>query len=178
MTDDNSVTVPEPVDEPLAETPMPLTDETTVPEMPAPDMPPPEMPAPDMPVPEAPAPPAPPAEQPVPAPPTPPAYVPPAQPAPGYAPPAGAAPSAPAQKEKVVAGVLAILLGSLGIHKFYLGYKNEGIILLLLTLVGWIAFGLGPAAAQIIGIVEGVIYLTKTDQDFYQTYVANKKAWF
>ena len=67
-------------------------------------------------------------------------------------------------------GVLAILLGGLGIHKFYLGYSKEGIIQLLLGLL----CGIGG----IIGLVEGIIYLTKSDEDFYQTYQVGKKGWF
>lgn len=82
------------------------------------------------------------------------------------------------EKSKVVAGILAILLGALGIHKFYLGYNTAGIIMLVVSVVGSIVFGLGPTVMAVIGIVEGVIYLTKTDQDFYTTYVANKKEWF
>ena len=75
----------------------------------------------------------------------------------------------------MVAGILAILLGAFGIHKFYLGYTKEGIILLAVTLV---SFGALAFVTSIVGIVEGVMYLTKTDQDFYATYVAGRKAWF
>ena len=39
--------------------------------------------------------------------------------------------------KKVLAGILAILLGSLGIHKFILGYQKEGIILLVATVIGY-----------------------------------------
>ncbi|HTN99260.1 MAG TPA: TM2 domain-containing protein [Microthrixaceae bacterium] len=71
--------------------------------------------------------------------------------------------------KKVACGVLAILLGGLGIHKFILGYTSEGIIMLLLLLCG---------ISPIIGIVEGIIYLTKSDSEFYWTYVAGRKPWF
>ncbi|WP_293913273.1 NINE protein [Deinococcus sp.] len=92
--------------------------------------------------------------------------------------------------KKLVAGILGILLGSLGVHKFYLGNTQPGIIMLAGTLGGYIlgtllliiligfVFFLVPIAMGIIGLVEGIIYLTKTDQDFYQTYVVGKKAWF
>jgi hypothetical protein len=30
----------------------------------------------------------------------------------------------------------------------------------------------------ILGIIEGIIYLTKSDEEFYQTYQVGKKAWF
>jgi len=74
------------------------------------------------------------------------------------------------ENKKVLTGLLAILLGSFGIHKFILGYNSEGIIQILLNIV----CGLGG----IIGIIEGIIYLTKTDEEFYQTYQVNKKGWF
>ena len=74
------------------------------------------------------------------------------------------------ENKKIVSGILAILLGYLGIHKFYLGYTKEGLIQLLLGLL----FGIGG----LIGIVEGIIYLTKTDEDFYQTYQVGRKGWF
>jgi TM2 domain-containing membrane protein YozV len=77
--------------------------------------------------------------------------------------------------KKVLAGILAILFGSLGIHKFILGYNKEGIIMLAVTVIslgflGWLVW--------IVSIIEGIIYLTKTDEDFYLTYQANKKPWF
>ena len=77
--------------------------------------------------------------------------------------------------KKVAAGVLAILLGWLGIHKFILGFTTQGIILLCVSLL---TFGICGFVTSIIGIIEGVIYLTKSDQEFYQTYAIEKKAWF
>jgi TM2 domain-containing membrane protein YozV len=74
------------------------------------------------------------------------------------------------ENKKVVAGILAILLGFLGIHKFYLGYTKEGIIQIFLNII----FGIGG----LIGLIEGIIYLTKTDEDFYQTYQVGRKPWF
>jgi TM2 domain-containing membrane protein YozV len=80
-------------------------------------------------------------------------------------------PSAPREEnKKVVSGIFAILLGYLGVHKFYLGYTKEGIIQILLTCL----CGVGA----IIGLIEGIIYLTKTDEDFYQTYQVGRKPWF
>ncbi len=72
---------------------------------------------------------------------------------------------------KVIAGVMGILFGYLGIHKFILGYNKEGFIQLAISLV---TCGVGG----IIGFIEGIIYLTKSDEEFYQTYVVNKKGWF
>jgi len=77
--------------------------------------------------------------------------------------------------KKIAAGICAILLGSLGVHKFILGYTTEGIIMLLITVL---TCGFAAIITSIIGIVEGVIYLTKSDEDFVRTYLQNKKGWF
>ena len=85
--------------------------------------------------------------------------------------------------KKVLAGIMAILFGSLGVHKFILGYNTEGIILLAITLVGCVLMcvligGFVVWATGLIGLIEGIIYLTKSDAEFYQTYQVNKKPWF
>jgi TM2 domain-containing membrane protein YozV len=77
--------------------------------------------------------------------------------------------------KKIAAGICGILLGSLGIHKFVLGYTTEGLIMLLVTVL---TCGLGGLVFSIIGLIEGIIYLTKTDSEFYDTYIASKKGWF
>ena len=83
------------------------------------------------------------------------------------------------EKNKIVAGILAILLGGLGIHKFYLGYTKEGIIMLAISIGGGIfTCGLTSAAVSIIALIEGIIYLTKSDLEFEQIYVAGNKEWF
>jgi len=81
----------------------------------------------------------------------------------------------PGADKKIVAGILGILLGSLGIHKFYLGYTTPGIIMLLVTVL---TCGVGASVMGIIGLVEGIIYLTKSDEEFVATYVTGKKEWF
>ena len=83
----------------------------------------------------------------------------------------------PQSKSKVAAGLLAIFLGGLGIHKFYLGYTTQGIILLLVTILGALLL-IGPLITGVISLIEGIIYLTKSDEDFYNIYVVNKKEWF
>ncbi len=86
--------------------------------------------------------------------------------------------------KKIAAGICGILLGGLGVHKFILGLNNSGTIMLVVWLVGVIT-GMciliplfASIAMAIIGLVEGIIYLTKTDEDFYQTYAVQKKEWF
>ncbi|WPO84489.1 TM2 domain-containing protein [Chryseobacterium sp. JJR-5R] len=74
-------------------------------------------------------------------------------------------------EKKVAAGILGLLLGTFGIHKFYLGYTKAGIIQLVLGLVTCGIVG-------IIGFIEGIIYLTKSDEEFDRTYVQNQKEWF
>ncbi len=75
------------------------------------------------------------------------------------------------ESKKMTAGLLGLFLGSLGVHKFYLGYTSAGIIQIVVTIFtcgfgGW------------IGIIEGIIYLTKTDKDFIDTYQRGEKQWF
>jgi len=77
--------------------------------------------------------------------------------------------------KKILAGILGILLGAFGIHKFVLGYVAEGVIMLLVTVL---TCGIGGAVMGVIGLVEGIIYLTKSDEEFYYRYVVGKKGWF
>lgn len=82
-------------------------------------------------------------------------------------------------KSKVAAGLLAIFLGGLGIHKFYLGYTKEAVIMLLVSIIGGIiTVGIASGIVGIIALVEGIIYLTKSDEEFEATYVEGHKGWF
>jgi TM2 domain-containing membrane protein YozV len=76
---------------------------------------------------------------------------------------------------KVPAGICGILLGSLGVHKFILGYTGPGILMLLITVL---TCGLASAITGIIGLIEGIIYLTKSDEEFVRTYIDGRKEWF
>jgi TM2 domain-containing membrane protein YozV len=64
-------------------------------------------------------------------------------------------------KNKIVAALLAIFLGSFGIHKFYLGQVGWGIVYLLLF---W------SSLSMILGFIEGIYYLTMSDKDFAAKY--------
>lgn len=66
---------------------------------------------------------------------------------------------------RVTCGIVAILLGGFGIHRFMLGDAMGGILRIVLCCVP-------------IGLIEGIIYLMKTDEEFHQTYVVEKKGWF
>jgi len=65
----------------------------------------------------------------------------------------------PNAKSKLMAGLLGIFLGSLGIHNFYLGYNKKAVIQILLTTVGACLF-VGPLISSIWGLVEGIQILT------------------
>ena len=109
-------------------------------------------------------------------------------------------------RSRIAAGVLAIVLGGLGIHKFYLGYKKEGALMLAcslgLPIVGWaLAFVIGflsvttrvygisifafiptilgftPLVVWGFALVEGIIYLTMSDERFNDTHVEHYKGW-
>src|SRR5947209_1272942 len=77
--------------------------------------------------------------------------------------------------KKIVAGILGIVIGGLGIHKFVLGYQKEGLIMLLVSVLS--CFSLA-GVMHVIGIIEGIIYLTKSDEDFVRTYIQGRKGWF
>ena len=90
-------------------------------------------------------------------------------------PPVTAHGSNPRASNKIAAGVFGILLGSLGIHKFILGYTGAGLVMLLVTLI---TCGALAPIVHIIGLIEGIVYLCKTDDDFVRTYVDGRREWF
>jgi TM2 domain-containing membrane protein YozV len=76
---------------------------------------------------------------------------------------------------KIPAGIFGILLGAFGIHKFILGYTGAGLIMLLITVL---TCGLAYPLMHLIGLIEGIIYLSRSDADFVRTYVDDRKEWF
>src|SRR5437588_123452 len=74
-------------------------------------------------------------------------------------------------QKKMIAGLLGILLGGLGIHKFYLGMTTPGLIMLLVSLL---TCGIGWMIMHPIGLIEGILYLTKSDDDFEKQYLIDK----
>ena len=85
-------------------------------------------------------------------------------------------------KSKTAAGLLGIFLGHLGIHKFYLGFTGPGLVFLLINTVGWTVSWMllwtPHIVVGIIAFIEGIIYLTKSDEEFEQIYVIGKRKWF
>jgi TM2 domain-containing membrane protein YozV len=77
----------------------------------------------------------------------------------------------PGAEKKVLAGVLGILLGAFGIHRFILGDTVGGILRIVISVA---TCGVG----SLIGLIEGIIYLTKTDEEFVATYIDGDKTWF
>lgn len=65
-------------------------------------------------------------------------------------------------KNKMSAGLLGIFLGAFGIHHFYLGNTNKGLLYLLLS----VFTGVGAMVFGIIGLVEGIMYLCMSDEEF------------
>ena len=101
-------------------------------------------------------------------------------------PPPPALPPSEIASRKLAAGLFGILLGGFGAHKFYLGYQQEGIIMLLVTLLGggvgtMLTCGLlSPilVVMPVIGMIEGILYLAMTDEAFAETHLAKRKPWF
>ncbi len=76
------------------------------------------------------------------------------------------------KSKRILVGVIAIILGALGIHKFVLGYTKEGLIMLI---GGVVTCG---TITPILGLIEGIVYLTKSDEEFYNTYEVGYRPWF
>src|SRR5947209_10053615 len=70
--------------------------------------------------------------------------------------------SAGADGNRIACGVVALVIGGLGIHKFMLGLTGPGLVMLLVSLL---TCGLGGIVMHAIAIAEGIIYLTKSDED-------------
>jgi TM2 domain-containing membrane protein YozV len=82
---------------------------------------------------------------------------------------------------KTLVGISGVTLlpGALGAQKFLLGYVAEGVIMCVVSVLGAILYhGIPTAVMAIIGLIEGIIYLTKSDDEFTTTYIAGKKKWF
>lgn len=83
------------------------------------------------------------------------------------------------KKEKLVAALLAIFLGGFGIHKFYLASGPQGVRspYVLAGVIQFVLFwvcGIGG----IIGVIERILYLLKSDEEFQSVYGDGVKAWF
>lgn len=105
----------------------------------------------------------------------------------GYATPQSMAYPAPGDisGKKIAAGICGILFGTFGVHKFIVGLTSGAVTMLVISLVSLVA---GPFTCgitifaipvmHIIGIIEGILYLTKSDAEFYHIYMVQKRQWF
>ena len=83
------------------------------------------------------------------------------------------------KSKRTTTGILGIFFGFLGVHKFMLGYKTEGFVLLGISVIGGIiTCGISIIVTDIIGIIEGIILLTKTPEEFKRLYIDKKTGWF
>lgn len=79
------------------------------------------------------------------------------------------------ESKRVFAGLMGILFGVFGIHKFVLGYYKQGFIVIAFN---FLTLFLGVLITVPIGFIEGILYLSKSDEDFIQTYQEDEKRWF
>ena len=81
--------------------------------------------------------------------------------------------------KKLAAGLTGVFLGAFGVHKFILGYTKPAIVMLVVSLVGGVVTcGLASFVMGVIGLIEGIIYLTKTTAEFQAEYIDAEKDWF
>ena len=81
--------------------------------------------------------------------------------------------------KQILAGYSGIIFGALGIHKFILGYSLEGVVMVTISVAGlFFAYGLPCVVMQFVGLVEGMIYLNKSHDEFVDTYFIHKQGWF
>lgn len=93
--------------------------------------------------------------------------------------PGGPTEARPEDSKRVLAGVLAILFGYAGVHKFVLGYREAGAVMLLVTFVGSLCTsGISLLAAWVVGVIEGIVYLSKSDAEFVREYQVGRREWF
>jgi TM2 domain-containing membrane protein YozV len=88
---------------------------------------------------------------------------------------AGGAGSTP---NRIAAALLAFFLGALGIHKFYMGKGGTGAVMLVISLFGMILAGIPSMIMALVALIEFVIYLTMSDEQFEATYIKGGKDWF
>lgn len=81
--------------------------------------------------------------------------------------------------KQLLAGYCGIIFGGFGIHKFILNYPAEGLIMLIVSLVGgYYTYGFTFLIMQLVGLLEGLIYLNKSHDEFVSTYFVHKQGWF
>ncbi len=82
----------------------------------------------------------------------------------------------PSGKSRGVAALLAVFLGSIGAHYFYLGKNTAGVINILLVFLGWI-FIIPPLFVGILTIIQCILMFTMTQEEFEQRYIYTNKTY-
>ncbi|MBR1803567.1 MAG: NINE protein [Muribaculaceae bacterium] len=72
--------------------------------------------------------------------------------------------SGPSGKSRGVAGLLAILIGSLGVHYFYLGKTGGGFLCILLTIITC-------GVWSILTLIQGIVMMTMKSDEFERKFV-------
>jgi len=81
--------------------------------------------------------------------------------------------------KKMAAGLSGIFLGAFGVHKFILGYTRPAVIMLVVSLAGGVVTcGAASFVMGVIGLIEGIVYLVKTPDEFEATYLDSVREWF
>lgn len=80
------------------------------------------------------------------------------------------------------AGLLAIFLGTLGFHKFYLGHWTEGCVHITLGITSLVMVMMLQTLLPLVAVVlfsamEGVIYLSRTEEQFERDYLKEGRRW-
>ncbi len=86
------------------------------------------------------------------------------------------------RRNKIVAGILAIFFGGLGIHAFYIGNIKMGVAIVIGTVIGFLTsiIGIGVVILSLIGLctlAQGILYLIASENEFHKKYVI-KQQWF
>lgn len=82
----------------------------------------------------------------------------------------------PSGKSRGIAAILALLLGSIGAHYFYLGKNMAGIINILLVFLGWILV-IPPLFVGILSVVQCILMFTMTQDEFERRYVYTNRTY-
>jgi TM2 domain-containing membrane protein YozV len=81
--------------------------------------------------------------------------------------------------KQLLSGYAAIIFGAFGAHKFILGYTAEGVLTLIISIIGgYFSYGFTFLIMQMLGLIEGLIYLNKNHEEFVDNYLVNKQGWF
>ena len=76
--------------------------------------------------------------------------------------------SGPSGRSRGIAGLLAILVGAIGVHYFYIGKTGAGVVFLLATLL---TCGFLGVVTEIVSLIQGILFFTSTQEEFESRWV-------